>query len=1430
MQDRQCYAMSDQQTGLWYAFRRNPNGTAFNVFLPTRVRSPLDVHALRKSLEGVVQRHAALRTTFTDSSGELQQVVHDELKPEFVVEDWSFSDDRAGVEDNLLRAVIDETQRPFDLQNGPMMRTRLFRLAEDDWVVVATTHHIVVDFWSLILILGEIKHFYPQYLSGGDPSIVAPEKDYFELVLRQRRLLKSQRGQSLKEYWTETLADVPKVLEVPTDRPRPTTFTQAAKVVGIECPEEVGAAINRIAKQAQVTSSSVVMAALQVMLSRSSGQEKFVIGSPFAGRTHSDLEDTVGFFVNMLPLVADVSGDPTFLELARRAGDRLVDSMQHEEYPFAQIVRDVDPPRDTGRSPLIQISCTFEKAHVRDEEGRAGYLFPSATQVKDVAGLKQENYPVPHQTCHYDLEFIFEMNGDHLGGMIVYCKDLYEADTMQLMANQFVSLLAKLLADPTVSVNSVPLMVPSQDLSDPDSRSLDSKSGDAKKAASTLNALVMDGAKRQTQTEGVRSQEPPRGGGARRPFNRLFRSPKLKPASPSLSGLVKEVIPGAVETRAVIAERLQTHHAELGEFVPVLAKPGKQAMDLILSLQQIGAVPVPLDSTRPSAMLDLVVQQTGAKRILVDELGEGVPTELQSLTWDQLTDPQNGVANGNGKSSRIGAATDPVVTAGDAAYVIYTSGTTGVPKGVVVSQGAIANTLCWRGRITPLNSTDRMLMPLSHQFDAGLGMTLFAYAQGASVVWPEADRVADIDSVVEQIIREGVTVLVGVPSWIDLVASHRKFAHCHSLRHVWIGGEAMPESLPRTIRRNSEAQIWNCYGPTEAAVEATAYRIMDVHSPRRIPVGLPADHTDVVVLDSDRREVPAAFVGELALVGAGLADGYLGDEQLTRQRFVTLDDGRRAYLTGDQGRRRADGMVEVLGRMDRQLKIRGYRIEPTEIESVLKDHPAVAQAAVIPREMGDSEASQLVAFVQLDSPDSRDQGSNVAVDRRTQWSDVVLSLQHHVAEHLPPYKRPAHIQQVDAFVMTASGKVDLNALPEPTQDAAALAAYQAPRTNLEQHLADRWRELLGSQLIGINQNFFEFGGSSLQAAMLTNRLSEDLGVDVPSSLLFDLADISAMAGRLAGLYPEELAQRFGESSVAFYKDENDPRNHGLNELLAPLKVTGDRTPLFMIHPPGGIVVCYRELAAQLPDDQPMYAIRSRGLHGKETLPETMGAMATDYVEAIRSVRQQGPYVIGGWSVGGVIAMEVAQQLISAGHDVEGLVLLDSSIPSGASELVPAEDQTNVGLEYGIDMTLDELLRLPSEEQLPFLWQHAEKLGVLDQDTPAEVAARAIDDLKALFHHHLKLATQYKMKPIATRIVLFRPTDVPFETDGSADRGWSHLADRADVILTPGHHHSMVQEPHVKCLARSICDCLTGTPILNGVHLNRSNSDVSHAGG
>ena len=342
--------------------------------------------------------------------------------------------------------------------------------------------------------------------------------------------------------------------------------------------------------------------------------------------------------------------------------------------------------------------------------------------------------------------------------------------------------------------------------------------------------------------------------------------------------------------------------------------------------------------------------------------------------------------------------------------------------------------------------------------------------------------------------------------------------------------------------------------------------------------------------------------------------------------------------------------------------------------------------------------------------------------------------------------------------------------------------------------------------VGVNQNFFELGGSSLQAAIMTSRLTEDLGVRVPTSLLFDLADIAALSNRIAELHRDVIQQRFGQESVEAYDRRQLNRTGAAkfeHSLIAPLKSGGDRDPIFMIHPPGGIVICYRELAKEIDRDQPLLGIRSRGLHGQEALPDSIETMASDYVDAIRLAQPSGPYVIGGWSLGGVIAYEVTQQMIAAGETIGRLILLDSTIPEGASDRVDPNESSQVGLEYGIDLTLDQLGQLDADDQLPFLWQHAVNLGVVDETSPREVVKRVLDDLKNLFHHHVKLTSGYRIKPLAAPTLLVRPTEVPAQVKTSEDRGWRQLISDVDVRFVSGHHHSMVQAPHVSELARVI---------------------------
>ncbi|MEM9644560.1 MAG: alpha/beta fold hydrolase, partial [Planctomycetota bacterium] len=577
--------------------------------------------------------------------------------------------------------------------------------------------------------------------------------------------------------------------------------------------------------------------------------------------------------------------------------------------------------------------------------------------------------------------------------------------------------------------------------------------------------------------------------------------------------------------------------------------------------------------------------------------------------------------------------------------------------------------------------------------------------------------------------------------------------------------------LPHQVRARfptQDVELLNFYGPTETAIEATYGRVSLDHDPKRpVSIGRPIDNVQVVIVDDCLNELPHGLPGQIAISGAGLAVGYLGNPDLTSERFVELSFPiRRAYLTGDVGRIRADGQLDFLGRLDGQVKVRGYRIELEEVETRIMEQPGVLDAACCV--VGEGAAAILVAFV---------------VGRAEAWD-----LQ------LPKFKRPSRVHQVDAVPRTNSGKVDRRALRRHAEstsgDQDVVPAITDPVTPLETFLVEAWRDVLNVPSVSTDENFFDSGGSSLLAATLTSQLSERLGVRVPPAIVFDLLDIRGMAGRLSELYPSQIEAAFGVESLTGDLTSIEDAH----PLIAAWQPKGPSPPLFMVHPPGGIVVCYRELAECLEPEMPLYAIRARGLHGDEDLPASVEEMADDYVRAVTSTRPEGSVVLGGWSLGGIIAVEVARRLQRAGRHVERLLLIDTTLPTSDS---------SVGLEYGIDLNLDELSRLRPEEQLPFLWEHAKKLGVLDDQTHPDVVQQMLGDLQRLFHHHVGLASRYQVPDLQVPITLFRPTEVPVETMGPLDRGWSEHAEQVSVVQVPGHHHSMLSTPHVQEIGKHL---------------------------
>jgi thioesterase domain-containing protein len=467
------------------------------------------------------------------------------------------------------------------------------------------------------------------------------------------------------------------------------------------------------------------------------------------------------------------------------------------------------------------------------------------------------------------------------------------------------------------------------------------------------------------------------------------------------------------------------------------------------------------------------------------------------------------------------------------------------------------------------------------------------------------------------------------------------------------------------------------------------------------------------------------------------------------------------------------------------------------VEAALLSHPSVREASVAVR--GDSAgASRLVAYVVGDASGE---------------PPTALPLQRHLKDRLAEYMVPPTFITLAGLPRTAGGKVDRRALPAPPNERPATARpYVAPGTALEEFLAGLWRDVLGVEQAGVEDNFFELGGNSIQGAVLINRLQEKIGHHVSVIALFDSPSIAGLAHCLGEACPDVVRGVFGpESLSAEQAADAVSRSHGPGashrpkprELLVALQPEGSETPWFMVHPPGGIVVCYQALAQRLSRQRPFYGIRSRGLHGEPDLPSRLEEMAEEYLTAIREIRPHGPYLIGGWSAGGLVALEMAQQLREQGESIRMLALLDTS-PETAEDPNWAD---RPGTEHGLNLSLEELSRLGPDEQLPYLWRHALTLGLIDSSIPMPVAHQAIDDLKRIFHHHMALTDQYVVRLYPGRITLFRPSDAPMAFPTSHDRGWGSLAAGVEVHFVPGQHHNMLKEPHVQDLARTLEACL-----------------------
>jgi amino acid adenylation domain-containing protein len=1348
------------QRGLWFLYQMDRSSPAYNIFFPARILTRVDVPAFRRAVQTLIDRHPCLRTTFEEHDGQLRQRIQERAEAAFEVIDassWS---------DALLRQrVEEEAYRPFHLETGPLLRMRLFTRAPEDHVFLITAHHIIGDFWSLVLLMEEMQLLYPAEVRGQSLTLPAAQSQYSDFVRWQADMLASPDGERLAAYWQEKLAGIAPVLGLPTDRPRPARLTDRGAAVSCRISPELTRRLKAFAAAEGVTPYTVLLAAFQALLGRYSGQDDFAIGSPFAGRSRPEFERVVGYFINMLPLRADLSGDPAFGELLRRVGSTVLEALQHQDYPFPLLVERLNIRRDPGRAPLVQASFTLERAHRPVGMGGWSFFLPRSEVQLNIGGLLAEPYQVEHRTCQLDLEIVLEEGEGAIYGMIRYNVDLFDEDTVARLANHYLILLEGAIENPGRRVSELPL-------------------------------LTADEERRVIYEWNDTRVEYPRD----RCLHQLFeRQAEQTPGAIALRFGDRRVRYGELNQWANrLAHHLRRRGVDRNTPVALCLERSPEMIAAILGVLKAGGAFVPLDPATPQERLRVILEDIRSPVLLTQR---HLAPRLSDLGVELIGVEPDGAAVATEEVSP--RAPDSSVQPGDLAYIIYTSGSTGRPKGVMIEHRAVVNTIWWHIDVLPIRADDRLLFFIPYCFDASLCVLFPALAAGAELVLAAPEEERDPTRLMESLRRHHVTILPIPPRLLRLMLDERLREAGQSLRWVCCGGEPMPPDLPSRLFELLDVRLYNLYGPTEVAVDATYWPCRRGEERAVIPIGRPIANVQVYVLDTNRRPVPIGVPGELFVGGAGLARGYLNDPELTASRFVADPfsgvPGARLYRTGDRCRWLAEGCLEFLGRLDEQVKVRGYRIEVGEVESALASHPSVHESAVLVHDDGQS-AERLVGYV------SARPGGGVPTPEL---------LRRYLRERLPEYMIPSTFVLLPSLPHLPSGKVNRQALPAPPAERPTTSRpYVAPRTPLEEFLAGLWRDLLRVQEIGVFDNFFELGGNSIQGAVLINRLQEKLGQQIYTIALFDSPTIDGLARYLLALCPDVIRHQFGPESVSAKPDERAleqtaPSNAASDTpaLLVALQPKGTKPPCFMVHPPGGIVVCYQALALRLGDDRPFYGIRARGLHGETDLPTKLEDMASEYVAAVRSVQPEGPYYLGGWSMGGVVALEMAQQLLAQGQQVALLALLDTTIPQNAANQPYAEDAEQSAREYGLDVTLEELDRLGPDEQLPYLWNHVQKLGLVDEDTPWPVVQQILDDLKRLFHAHIQLANDYAVRPYPGRITLFRPSESPVAVSTARDRNWGRLAAAVDVHFVPGHHHSMVKEPHVQVLAEQLRSCL-----------------------
>jgi amino acid adenylation domain-containing protein len=1312
------------QRRLWFLHRLDPASSAYNVPVAARLRGGVDPAVLERAVAALVARHEVLQTRFGEVDGEPVQLIGDPAPVPLVVQDV---DGQAGVDE----AVSVAASTPFDLATGPPARFLLLR-PQGDPVLVVTVHHIAVDGWSLSILFRDLAELYAAELAGRPAVLPELSVQYADFAVWQRRQQGVEARTADVEYWRRQLAGAPEHLELPTERPRGARSGGAGAVATARWSPGLAEDVVELAAVEGVTPYMVLLAAFATVLARYSGATEVVVGSPVAGRARPELDPLIGCFINTLPIRTDLSGEPTFRELLARVRRTTLDAYEHQWLSFDQIVEVVQPRRGTGDTPVFQVMFSLDNtptAAVGPGLLDLVFLEPRREQVK------------------YDLNMTASLGADSLHVVVEHRTDLYGPGWVTRFLHHFRTLLTAAVLDPDRAVTELPLLTPAE----------------RRQLLTEWNDTVVDFPSAVALPELLRRQ--------------VASTPQAVALTSGSAELTYRQLWTRVE---VLARRLARVGVRRGDRVGLCLQRSPELVVAILAVLEAGAAYVPLDPDHPAERLAFMLTDAEVRLVLTHRAARSVvPASAETvLELDDLggggkvgEGDEAGVVGRGGAGRRPGTAPQQDRPGpGDPAYVIYTSGSTGRPKGVVNTHRGIVNRLSWMQRAFDLGADDAVLHKTPYSFDVSVWEFLWPLMTGARLVVADPAAHKDAAALAAVIRRQQVTTVHFVPSMLQVFLEAVDLATCPSLRRVVCSGEALPAELARRFHSSgSSAELHNLYGPTEAAIDVSHWHCRPEDTGPSVPIGRPIDNTRLYVLDPKGEPVPIGVPGELVIGGVQVAAGYVGRPELTAERFVpdpfaAAGDGWGAtlYRTGDLARWRPDGALEFVGRRDHQVKLRGFRIELGEVEVAVRELEGVQDALVTT--IGD----RLICYV---------------VGDRQQLSGARLREQ--VSLRLPEYMVPSLVVWLESIPLTANGKADRSALPAPEEGALRPADRIAARDGLEVELVSLWEELLGVSPIGVADDFFALGGSSLQVIRMLGRVTRRYGVELPVAVMF--------AG---GATVERLAVEIRHGDL--------PRRWSP---VVAIRSSGDPPPLFCLPPAVGNALSYVDLARHLPSEQPVYALQAAGLDpGQEPFADLAEAAAA-YSAAIRDIQREGPYHLVGYCVGSVVAVAVAQRLAAEGAEIGLLAVLDGGPPSLDNGFADADDaEIAAWFAWELGRAANRMLRVDPHD-LRGLGPDGITRGVLEQAIaedvlPADTAVPQLQRLMATFTAGVRAVRSSVLPPYPGPVVAFRAADEPPE-NSPFQRLETLVAGGLSVSEVPGDHYTMMRPPNVEVLATGL---------------------------